>query len=126
MKKLEAVMDPIAKEQGLQTNINQGMFTLGFDRVVDPKDFFRLEAGIADYIDRTVELMPEDREYETSSKAYLKAEPIQAEPSWTKGYRGVILESNVPEGHEKHKEVINALENVIVAANSCIRKYQDG
>lgn len=124
MKDVETAMDPIAKDKGLQTNINGDRFTLGFDKVVIPADFFRLELEIADYFDRTVELLPEDSEYEKSSKAYLKAEPIQAGPTWSGGYRGVILEPNVPESHEKHSDVINALENVIVAAESCIKRYK--
>ncbi|MBW3001920.1 hypothetical protein KY338_02025 [Candidatus Woesearchaeota archaeon] len=125
MKELETVMDPIAKDSGLQTNINGDMYTLGFDKIVDPKDFFRLELEIAAYFDRKIELLPEDSEHEKSSKAYLKAEPIQEGPVWTQGYRGVILEPAVPESHEKHSEVINALENVIVAAQACIKKYEN-
>lgn len=133
MRQLETEMDNVAKENGLQTKILNRedepdkyvkSYLLGFQKSVKPADFFRLEIAINEYFDRAVKLLPKDAEKETASRAYLKSAPIQAGPGRAGGFMGITLEPAVPESHKRYSAVITALENVIVAAESCIRRYK--
>ena len=141
MKKLEKEMNRIAKEYGITINTNiepdnfiQRTYTINFSKPVETVDGLRLWEEIVYYLNKTVKLpiklRPADaREFRKPDEIYIGVEIIKAEEVLPRNhafwsYNRIVIKSNVKKGHERYSAVVNALENVLMAAEACRMKYE--
>ncbi len=143
MKQLETAIDSIAKDYGITTsthvepdNFIQREYTINFSKPVETVDGLRLWEEIVQYLNKTVKLpitlRPADaREFRKPDEIYIGVEIIKTEDVLPKNrafwsYNRIIIKSNVKKGHEMYSAVVNALENVLIAAEACRKKYETG
>lgn len=125
MKRLEEMMS-IFWDNGIRTNITERpdkslppRYTITFLKAVNPVNFFILLKEISVYFDWAGRLLPAEL------GNCVLAESIPPKPE-ADSYTGIILEPKVKKDHEMYSAVVNALENVLMAAEACRRKYEKG
>lgn len=122
MTTIDDVFTKINRENKV-TEVIRNVFTaIKFQEPIGLEHADALTKAITQYVDETIEPLPEDKQGEwhktASSSSYILIEPIPASRrNWLAGYQGFIAKAKVSPEHEKYVDAQKVLDKIAEIAN---------